>query len=258
MTTAHQTDSEVRDLIANGQYDEALQQCLSFHAKYKTANGSLIPLLGDWIELGRRYPKAKDALVEIRDNDVREFSEGRGYADLFSEVNSINGYLNQADATYALFKTIYQQDRQLAGQCYYYVQDLLMQKGDYELLLNCLGDPQAHFESARRGFEMQIESQQRMDEMRKKYPMPVPPALRLPSGAFGPPDLGQMATNNFVGQVCKLVEILVVTGHQADAEKIHAEAVKVLADPRLQSAVGDAEEKLRNKLVQNGGATNRP
>jgi serine/threonine protein kinase len=261
MTAAYKTDGEVRDLIANGQYDEALQQCLSFHDKYKIANGSLIPLLGDWIELGRRYPKAKAALVEIRDNDVREFSEGRGYSDLFLEVNSINGPLNQDDATLALFKTIYQQDKQLARQCYYYAEDMLLQKGEYKLLLDCIGDLQAHFELARRGFEMQIESQQRMAEIRKQYPMPTPPALRFPGVAFRPPtppDMGQLATNNFVGQVCKLVEILVATDHKADAEKIRAEAVKVLDDPRLQSAVSDAEDKFRNRPVQNGGATNQP
>jgi hypothetical protein len=241
MTAAYKTDGEVRDLIANGQYDEALQQCLAFHDKYKTANGSLIPLLGDWIELGRRFPKAKEALIGIRDRDAREFSEGRGFSDLFSEVNSINGYLNQADATYALFKTIYQQDKQLAGQCYYYVQDLLMQKGEYELCLNCLGDPQIRFESARRGFELQRESQQRMAEIREKHPIPAPPF----AGTFHMPDMGQMATNNFVGQVCKLVEILVATGHKADAEKIRDEAVTVLDDPRLQSAVSDAEQKIK-------------
>jgi hypothetical protein len=63
--------------------------------------------------------------------------------------------------------------------------------------------------------------------------------------------MGQLATNNFVGQVCKLVEILVATGHQADAEKIRDEAVAVLDDARLKSAVSDAGKKLRYKPAQN-------
>ena len=104
------------------------------------------------------------------------------------------------------------------------------------------GDPQIRFESARRGFELQRESQQRMAEIREKHPIPAPPF----AGTFHMPDMGQMATNNFVGQVCKLVEILVATGHKADAEKIRDEAVTVLDDPRLQSAVSDAEQKIKN------------
>ena len=80
-----------------------------------------------------------------------------------------------------------------------------------------------------------------MAEIRKQYPVPAPQF----AGAFRPPDMGQLATNNFVGQVCKLVEILVATGHKADAEKIRDEAVTVLDDPRLQSAVSDAEQKIK-------------
>ena len=53
-----------------------------------------------------------------------------------------------------------------------------------------------------------------------------------------------MATNNFVSQVCKLVKILVATGHKSDAEKIRDKAVLVLDDPRLRSAVNDAEKKI--------------
>ena len=119
-----------------------------------------------------------------------------------------------------------------------------MQKGEYSLCLNCIGDPQTHFESFRRGLEVHRESQQRMEAMRKQYPVLVP---RLRVAAFTPPDMGQMATNNFVGQVCKLVEILVATGHKADAKKIRDEASAVLDDARLKSAVSDAEEKVRKK-----------
>jgi hypothetical protein len=161
------------------------------------------------------------------------------------DVNSINNYLGQEDATLALFKTMYENDPKLAGECFYYAEDLLLKNGEYELLFKCVGDPQAHFESARRGFEVLIESQQRMAEMRKKYPAP-----QLPAGAFRPPDMMQLATNNFVGQVCKLVEILVATGHNADAEKIQNEAVTVLDDARLQSAVRDATKNIHDRLLQ--------
>jgi serine/threonine protein kinase len=237
---------DAKALMEQGRYEESLQRHIWYFNHSRNDAGQkgvrVSFALADWIELGRRYPKAKQALIEIRDHDAREFSEGRGYSELFLETSSLNRELQDDGATLALFKTIHQQDKQLAGQCYYYAEDLLMQKGEYELCLNCIGDPQAHFESIRRSWEMQRNSQQRMEEMRKQYPVRAP---RVPIGAFAPPDMGQMATNNFVGQVCKLVEILVATDHKADAEKIHDQAVALLDDARLKSAVSDAEERIK-------------
>jgi hypothetical protein len=238
---------EAKTFMEHHKYEESLQRHL-WHFNHAQEFGDawqnavrLTSALSDWEELGRRYPKAKQALIEIRDNKTREIAEGRGYLEIFQEVQAIDRELQDDDATVALFKIIHQQNKKLSGECYGYAENLLMQKGEYELCLNCIGDPQSHFESCRHSLEMQIESQQRMTEMRKQYPMPVP---RLPKGAFTPPDMGQMATNNFVGQVCKLVEILVATGHKADAEKIRDQAVAVLDDARLKSAVSDVERKI--------------
>jgi serine/threonine protein kinase/uncharacterized membrane protein len=238
--------NDAKDLMEQGQYEEALQRHLWYfnHALEYDQGQTGVRLsfaLSQWVELGRRYPKAEAALLDIRDRDAQRLASGQGYANLFSDVHSINRYLGQDDATLALFKRMRETDPKLAGECYYYAEDLLLQKGEYQLLLDCLGDPQSRFESARRGFQAQIESQQRMAEIRKQYPVPTP---RF-AGTFHPPDLGQLATNNFVGQVCRLVEILVATGHQADAEKIRDQAVVVLDDARLKSAVTDAEEKMR-------------
>ena len=241
---------EARELTAKHQYEEALQRHIWYHNHVKEFGNSyqnalrLTSALSDWEELGRRYPKAKQALMEIRDKQTREFAEGRGYSELFQEVQAINDELQDDGATLALFKTIYPQDKQLAGQCYGYAENLLMQNGDYDWCLKCIGDPQAHFESCRRNLESQRESQQRMEAMRKQFPGPVP---RSPGGAFKLPDMGQMATNNFVGQIRTLVEILVATGHQAAAEKIQAQAVSVLDDARLRSAVSDAELKIQKR-----------
>ncbi len=243
---------EIKTLMEQNNYEEALQRQI-WYFNHALQFGEVNPVrlsfgIMNWRELGQRYPKAKQALIEIRDRDMQEFSEGRGYPELFLEVQSLNRELHDAGATLALFKIIYQQDKQLSGQCYGYAEDLLMQSGDYNLCLKCLGDPQSRFESARRRFEMQIESQQRMAEMRKQHPVPAPQF----AGAFRPPDMAQLATNNFVGQVCKLVEILVATDHKADAEKIQDEANAVLSDARLKSAVSDAVETIRNRLAGKG------
>jgi hypothetical protein len=59
--------------------------------------------------------------------------------------------------------------------------------------------------------------------------------------------MGQLATNNFVGQIRKLVEILVATGNQAEAEKIRAQSITVIDVPQLQNAVSDAKQEISER-----------
>jgi hypothetical protein len=56
-----------------------------------------------------------------------------------------------------------------------------------------------------------------------------------------------MATNNFVGQVRTLVEILAGAGEQPVAEKIQGEALAVMDDARLKSAVSDAAASIQKR-----------
>jgi hypothetical protein len=53
-----------------------------------------------------------------------------------------------------------------------------------------------------------------------------------------------VADNLLVGNTRQLIEILVGAGHKADAENIRTQALALVDDPRLQSAVSDAEKKI--------------
>jgi len=252
----------VHQQITEGQYDDALQGCLAFYHQLQ-GDHTLDPIVDDWVELGRRYPQARQELVKIRDYLTAEFTRGGGYALQFGEVKAINAAWGEDAATVTLFKMIEQRDRKLAGQCYAYAEPVLMQQGEYALCLKCLGAPQAQFESLRQNWdrqkklrqhvaEMEKASAERLAEMRKaqqqrmeawaeKSHQPPPPALPpLPPR----PDLGQMATNDFVGNVRKLVELVVATGDKPGAERIRDQALAVVDDDRVQSAVADAEQKL--------------
>jgi hypothetical protein len=58
--------------------------------------------------------------------------------------------------------------------------------------------------------------------------------------------------DRFVGQTRQLIEILVGTGHKAEAENICDQAVAVLDDPRLKSAVSDVEEQIQKRSLRTG------
>jgi hypothetical protein len=242
--------NSAKSLTDAGSYEEALQQYLWYFDHSRTDAGQagvrLSFALADWIELGRHYPEAKQALVEIRDADVRQFSQGTGYSKLFQEVAGINQYLNDDEATLALFKTIDQTDSQLAGQCYFFADSLLVQRGDYETCRKYLGDPQAAFERIRQSWQQlkQFEEQNalRNEEQTKRLSEMAKTNSLFAQVPFLPPPF---ADQHFVTQTRQLVEILVATGHQVDAQKIQSQAASVLSDSRLQSAVSDAEAKFK-------------
>ncbi len=252
--------NDAKTLMDQGHYEDALQRQIWYfnHALEYDQGQTGVRLsfaLSQWVELGRRYPKAKAALMEIRDQDTRALMEGRGYLNLFTDVQAINRELQDEDATYELFNSIREKYPKLADQCYFWVENLLVAKGEYQWCYDHMGDPQFRFDSISRGYEMEIANQKRMAETQQRTRQMIADMnqkrglTNLP--AFSPPDTSAMmkksAENRFIGSVRQLVEILVATGHNADAEKICDQAEAVLDDPRLKSAVSDAEKKIGGK-----------
>jgi len=245
-----QTAQDVKQLIFNGRYEEALRRCLAYHNQYKTS-GSLVPIVDDWVELGRRYPKARTALTRIRDEDVRKFSEGRGFFDLFMEVNSINNALDDSDSPYQLFTSLRAKDAPLAQQCYGLGEDLLVAKGEYQWCYDHMGDAQEKYNFIHQALERSLEQQKRVaaineaSRQRSAAPKPDTTAGVLP---YSLPDTSAIfktsAEKSFISHTRQLIEILVATGHRTEAEKIQDHAAAVLDDARLKSAVSDAETKV--------------
>jgi predicted Ser/Thr protein kinase len=232
-----------RELTNEGRHEEALQRYLWYHKQSRIdSTASLINALSDWVELGRRYPKAKQALLEIRDHATREFHEGRGYSALFAEISQINDQLGDEEATYTLYMFIQKRDPTLARQCYFYAETLLVQNGQYQLCAQYMGDPQRRFATLRQSFEMQRDMHQRMRSLLER-------TVRPSTSVAAPPHPSEMmiqSTNDrFVGGVGQLIEILVGIGRIAEADQIREQALAVLDDPRLKSAVTDAQERVR-------------
>ncbi|MGA2281434.1 MAG: DUF4019 domain-containing protein [Verrucomicrobiota bacterium] len=253
---------EAKNLMAQDKYEEALQRHIWYHNHALEFDQGqtgvrLSFALADWIELGRHYPKAKQALIEIRDRDTQKLLNGKGYFNLFMDVHSINQYLGDDDATYALFKSIEQCEPQLAQQCYFVVENLLVQKGEYETCRKYMGDPQFRFDSIRRTYEAELQSGQRLADVQQRTKQQIAEMNRQRGWtnrpAFSPPDtlamMKKSAEDRFVGQVRQWIEILVATGHKSDAEKIHDQALAILDDPRLLSTVSDVEERAQKIKV---------
>ena len=229
---------ETQDLVRRGRYEEALQRHLWYHNHALEINPAhsgvrLSFWLMNWMELARRYPKAKQALIEVRDRGTRGFAGGGGNFDLFMEVSSINAQLGDRDATYVLFKSIHAQDPQLASQCYPLVEDALVERGDYALCTGFIPDFLKRFESI-------CALRQRTLEIADRTQEPNPVSVR------------EQAQRAFIKDTRKLTEILVGVGRKADAETIRDRAVAILDVPGLRSVVEDAEQNVAKRPASPG------
>jgi hypothetical protein len=216
---------EARTLARQGKYEEALQKHLWFHENALNHDHSLAGVrlsfaLADWIKLGDKYPKAREALVAICDKNTKAISAGNGSFELFYDVSAINGYLGKAPNTVALFKTLHEKQPALAKRCYDVAEKDLAARGDYPLCSSYIPDALARLDVIK--------------EMREQY-------------LKNNPELKDYAEKSFVEETCRVIEILVRAGRKLDAEKLREHALAVLDEPAIRQAVEKAVERQKKQ-----------
>ena len=112
-----------RKFHRQGAYEKALQDHIWFHdnaVKYKPSlyGVRLSFALIDWIELGKKYPDAHNALIDIRNTKADLIKNDQGTPALFHDVAAINHYLYDRQRTVDLYKELIDIDFDLAKQCY--------------------------------------------------------------------------------------------------------------------------------------------
>lgn len=176
------------------------------------------------------------ALLAKQARATQTFSRGEGDSDLFRELYNVNGALGDDSATVALFQRIARDNPVLAQDCEFTMEPLLVRCGDYQLCLDYIGNPEARF-------QLYCSLLNSGESLRRRI---------APSGHLAQPQ--DIAKSNFVCQVCCLVEILVGTGHETEAEYLREKAMAVLSDARIQSVVIHAEKHLKNpKAIPSAG-----
>jgi serine/threonine protein kinase/uncharacterized RDD family membrane protein YckC len=217
--------NEARTLAQQGKYEEALQKHLWFHENALKHMPALVGVrlsyaLADWIKLGEKYPKAKGALVAIRDQNVKTISEGNGSFQLFHDVVAINSCLNEEPKTVELFKTLHEKQPDLAKACYHVSEKELAARREYQICISYIPDPLKRFD--------------RIRKMRE---------LNLKLAKDNRPQLRDYAERSFVEETSRLIEILVGAGRKADAEKVQEQALAVRDDPGIREAVEKAVQR---------------
>ena len=118
------------------EYEEALEKFIWFHDASRGVAGlggvRSSFALGFWIDLAARFPPAFEAFVQLRDKTEQKCRDLGGDYTSFSEVASLNLYLNQVKRTADLFLEIARDFPEKAERLYKSAEESLIAEEMYQ------------------------------------------------------------------------------------------------------------------------------
>lgn len=217
---AERAFDDAKRLAQQGEYEAALRKRIWFHEHALEVDPSyygvrLSYALSDWIDLGRKYPKALATLKRIRKKTASRLLAGETERDLFHDVKSIDRQLGEPEATVALFKKLEAAHPDFVPSISDLADEALMNVGEYGLVKKYLGDPEKHFKIAKRNFQEGTKCRRLNAQARQAY------------------------ERIFTDEVVRLMTVLDKTGDRTLAREIQSKALKVSRSPTIKSAIGD-------------------
>jgi hypothetical protein len=208
---------ETQRLVREKKYEEALKRFLWFdeHALENDPAMTGVRLsfaLSYWKDLGKVYPPAQQAMVEMRDRKTRRLQEKQGDASLFSDVVALNQTLDEDAKTVQLFQEIEEQNGRLAGECWHYARDIVFAAKRYDIAKKYIPSP----------FDDYVQIKLRYDE---NVDLSKDPKL-------GGSRFGKWNEKNFVTQCLQLIALANANGDLPTSQKIRKLASEVVADSR--------------------------
>ncbi|MDO3384058.1 hypothetical protein [Gilvimarinus algae] len=153
---------DIYRLAEDGEYQEALAAHQDFFEQSRSSPDMgavrLSYALSHWADLGRVYPPAQQALVELAETLKEDLLTGDAEFVTMMEYSSVNRVLDARTATAELFKQLSQRYPEQAKSYYFAVRDDLIAAGEYELIGKYLGDPILAFEDIRHSREQTLSS----------------------------------------------------------------------------------------------------
>ncbi len=225
---AQQRWMEARKDAEEGRYAEALAGYIWFFQNSlaesnRHAGPRLSYLIFDWLNLGKRYPEALQALYKIRDEAAGSLLEGKSDRHAFHDVEAINDRLGRLDLTYQLYMAIRDKQPDLAESCANLALPSMIEARDFQLAATVMGDFEKRVVQACE----QVNYHVRIDNRRKYSWAPVRWA-----------DVRQCSDH--LGRTLRVVE---GCGHHAEAARLKALAFSLIKDPSVRR---DVDDMLRN------------
>lgn len=228
---------QARQLTREGKYAEALEKHLCYHENALEhgrgqAGVRLSFALGDWFELGEKYPPARQAMIDIRDEKTARIRSSQGDSSLFHDVSALNRRLMENHKTVDLFKFLHECQPDLAQSSIVHAEESLVAAGEYQLCSHYVPTPLNNLklwqEILTLDSKLNSRRSQTLLETNKNY-TPEMHARYLATG-----------TRLFTESVVRLIKILVGSDRKPEAEAVHAQAISMLDDPEFHTPINQA------------------
>jgi len=177
-----------------GKYAEALEMFEWFHFNALSISSSLYGVrlsfaLGYWMTLAEVYPRAKERLLEIRDEEIERIKGNKWAFENFHDISAISKQLEDGQTPINIFKWIdkNESDQDKAMKCFDVLFESLCEKEEIDLCNNYLTDPKSkakryvdlfkqaesgilqYFKKINEDAEKKELVQESLSSMRKKY-----------------------------------------------------------------------------------------
>lgn len=213
---------DIRRMMTQGKYEEALKKHLWFHEESKTSTGMggvrLSFALAQWLELGEAYPPALSALRGVRDENEVKLLNGAGGFKEYHDFSAINRTLKDDDRTYRLFLQLDAKYPAVATQCFDVTLDLIVARRNYDLYAKYGGDPIVRYERFRTMRETNLG-------MARKN-------SKLDNDRFR-----EYTDKTFGDKTVQLIEIMVQLKRFDEAREIQKRALAYFPSPRIEQSL---------------------
>lgn len=144
-------------LIKMGDNKEALDRFIWLHNNGVKQGLTTNPVrlsfnLMYWVDFGKKYPPALDALKHIRDEHTIIILNGIDTCDLFYEVKAINNNLLEDYKTTELFMRIDKEQPILAKKCWVYFKDIAIENDDKYFIGKYIKNLKSEYDTTERDF----------------------------------------------------------------------------------------------------------
>ena len=207
------------------RYADALAKHLWFHENALTYERGLYGVrlsfaLSAWVELGKQYPPALQALKEVRDKADHRIRENKAKRGDFHDFSAINEVLGEEKLTADLFVWLDQNNAALAKSSYGAAQNALIHAKYYQLC--------GKYIDSERSLEMILLVHRQHERMIK-------------DSRFGA-DFKDYAEKSFSHSASTLVALLAVNQRIKEADEVIAAVLKEKPDPSLKEQLNAARK----------------
>lgn len=144
--------SKIYTLVADKKYAEALAAHQQYFKDAKGTSYAAVRLsfgLASWADLGKAYPPAHMALVQLAVERKAIIHAGTADFDTLQEYVSINSYINRQNDSVETFLFVSKKYPEQAQHFYSLVKDILIANERYDIVKKYADDPILEFENLR-------------------------------------------------------------------------------------------------------------